>query len=723
MMPPTESSLHLKIEFSQASDPGRDPNKQVNEDACGYAETQFGHLCVLCDGMGGHYGGSEASRTAITTIFEVIEQTPATVDPRAVLRAAIEEAGRRVYRLGGPAENRVRPGSTVVAMILHDRGVDIAHVGDSRAYVIRANQIYPLTRDHSMVQGMLDAGMITEAQAIGHPDANKITRALGMRPEVEVEVRPEPMELYPGDVLILASDGLTDLVLNPDILGCTRQALASGSVDHACRMLVQLANHRGGHDNITVQMARVLEAGNRSLTIAQGPPGVAGGAGSGDTPRALGPHDTLAMTRPDEAAMSRRNPAMAPHASGHGPPAAAAPAAAAPAAAAPAAAAPAAAAPAAAAPAAAAPAAAASAVVAPWEPVSPTATDAPAGVRPTATDASAGADPAVAAAGPEVGDGTPALRPTAADGPPALRPTAAHDMVGLAPTAADNAPGMELTAADSAPLLAPTAADNAPLLAPTAPDNAPGLRPTATDAAPAPPPTVPGSPAPVPHVHAPNAPAVVSPIPLSVPSALAPPSISHGAMPPPGAHGAQPPPDARGTLPSPGAPPPPGAHGALPPTGAPAALPHPGAAPGALPHPGAAPAALPHPGAAPAALPHPGTAPAALPHPAVQDAAAAAAPFPGLRAAAPGGPPAGAPHPHLLAPAPPLPQGYAAAAPRIAPAHDPAPSFSGPVSTSAPLSVPTTVRTPRGITVIVIAGISATVALLLAILLWNVIAG
>ncbi|MGK4006009.1 protein phosphatase 2C domain-containing protein [Sorangium sp. So ce1036] len=687
MMPPTESPLHLKIEFAQASDPGRDPNKQVNEDACGYAETQFGHLCVLCDGMGGHYGGSEASRTAITTIFEVIEQTPAAVDPRAVLRAAIEEAGRRVYRLGGPAENRVRPGSTVVAMILHDRGVDVAHVGDSRAYVIRANQIYPLTRDHSMVQGMLDAGMITEAQAIGHPDANKITRALGMRPEVEVEVRPEPMELYPGDVLILASDGLTDLVLNPDILGCTRQALASGSVDHACRMLVQLANHRGGHDNITVQMARVLEAGNRSLTIAQGPPGVAGGTGSGDTPRALGPHDTLAMTRPDEAATSRRNPATAPHAPGHGAPAAAAPAVAAPAAAAP-------------------------AVAAPWEPVSPTATDAPAGVRPTATDASAGADPAVTAAGPGTGDSTPALRPTAADGPPALRPTAADDMVGLAPTAPDNAP-----------LLAPTAADNAPLLASTAPDNAPGLRPTATDAAPAPPSTVPGSPAPVPHMHAPDAPAVVSPIPLSVPSALAPPPMSHGAMPPPGAHGAQPPPDARGTLPSPGARgalPPPGAcaHGALPSPGAP---PPPGAA-GALPHPGAAYGGPPHPGP-PCALPHPGAAPVALPHPPVQDAAAAAAPFPGLRAAAPGGPPAGAPPPHLLAPAPPLAQGYAAAAPRIAPAHDPAPSVSGPVSTSAPLSVPTTVRTPRGITVIVIAGISATIALLLAILLWNVIAG
>ena len=194
------AAVRVRIEFDQASDPGRDPNKQVNEDSCGYAETRLGHLCVLCDGMGGHYGGKEASRLAIATIFEVFEQAPWGMSPIDALKAAIEEAGRRVYRLGGPPENRTRPGSTVVAMVLHDRGVDVAHVGDSRAYVIRSNQIYPLTRDHSMVQGMIDAGLLTEAQAMGHPDANKITRALGMKPECEVEVRPEPMELFVGDV-------------------------------------------------------------------------------------------------------------------------------------------------------------------------------------------------------------------------------------------------------------------------------------------------------------------------------------------------------------------------------------------------------------------------------------------------------------------------------------------------------------------------------------------
>jgi PPM family protein phosphatase len=396
MMHPPASATRLRIEFAQASDPGRDPNKQINEDSCGYAETRFGHLCVLCDGMGGHYGGKEASRAAISTIFEIIEQMPPNVAPAAALKAAIEEAGRRVYRLGGAPENRTRPGSTVVAMVLHDRGVDVAHVGDSRAYVIRANQIYPLTRDHSMVQGMLDAGMLTEAQAIGHPDANKITRALGMKPEVEVEVRPEPMELYPGDVLLMSSDGLTDLVLSADILGCTRQALASGPVEHACKMLVQLANDRGGHDNITIQMVRVTEVGARPLTIAQAPPGTSSTTGNGGPPSVGRPPETIGMTRSEEASLSQRSPGYAPPV--HGSSAHAGPA------------------PAPQAPGLAPAPPQAPGPTAPWGTVPPTATDAaPAAVSPTATDAA------------------PAVSPTAADMPAGACPTAADPTAGFNP--------------------------------------------------------------------------------------------------------------------------------------------------------------------------------------------------------------------------------------------------------------------------------------------------
>jgi len=278
--------LELKLEVAQHSDPGRDPNKQVNEDSCGHSQTKVGHLVVLCDGMGGHYGGQEASRRAITTIFDQIDRAPDGMSPALALKQAIEVAARRVYELGGPPENKIRPGSTVVAMLLHDGGVDVAHVGDSRAYVIRSQQIYPLTRDHSMVQAMIDAGFLTEEQAIGHPDANKITRALGMKPDVEVDVRPEPMELFAGDVLLTASDGLTDLALPKDILGATRQALASGGLEHACKELVRMANDRGGHDNITVQLARIVSTGQKRTNPGASPT-MAEGGGAQAHPGAL----------------------------------------------------------------------------------------------------------------------------------------------------------------------------------------------------------------------------------------------------------------------------------------------------------------------------------------------------------------------------------------------------------------------------------------------------
>ena len=87
---PGPRSLALRADIAQASDPGRDPNKQVNEDSCGFSETRFGHLCVLCDGMGGHYGGQEASRRAVTTIFETIERMPDTMSPGQALKASID---------------------------------------------------------------------------------------------------------------------------------------------------------------------------------------------------------------------------------------------------------------------------------------------------------------------------------------------------------------------------------------------------------------------------------------------------------------------------------------------------------------------------------------------------------------------------------------------------------------------------------------------------------
>ncbi len=263
------------VEYAERSDPGRDPAKQVNEDVCVLRETRLGYLCIVCDGMGGHAAGREAAQLAAGTIIATFDQAPEGVPPALVLRAAIEEASRRVYSLQTDEVALGRPGSTVVAILMHSRGTEVAHVGDSRAYLVHEGQIYRLTRDHSVVQDMVDRGLLTPQQASQHPDSNRITRALGVAAEVEVEVMPQPVEHVAGDAFILCSDGLSDLVDDLEILAIVGTSPAA----QAAWKLVDLANARGGHDNVTVTILRArtsadwagwgTQAGGLGMTVAQ----------------------------------------------------------------------------------------------------------------------------------------------------------------------------------------------------------------------------------------------------------------------------------------------------------------------------------------------------------------------------------------------------------------------------------------------------------------------
>jgi hypothetical protein len=148
-----------------------------------------------------------------------------------------------------------RPGSTVVSVLLHARGTEVAHVGDSRAYLVQQGQVFRLTRDHSIVQELVDRGLLSAQQATHHPEANRITRALGMAADVEPEVRPQPVHHVAGDAFVLCTDGLCDLVLDHEILGVVGGEPAAQAVGK----LVDLANARGGHDNVTVAVMRARE--------------------------------------------------------------------------------------------------------------------------------------------------------------------------------------------------------------------------------------------------------------------------------------------------------------------------------------------------------------------------------------------------------------------------------------------------------------------------------
>ena len=244
------------VEYAERTDPGRDPDKQVNEDACGHRETRFGHLCVVCDGMGGHAGGREAAELG------------AGDDLRGVRAGARRRRRRREVLRDGASKRRAaachvmrtergrrsgRPGSTVVAVLVHARGTEVAHVGDSRAYLVHEGQIFRLTRDHSMVQEMVDRGLLTPQQAAHHPDANRITRALGMAAEVEVERAPAAAcTTSRATRSCCARTGCSDLVEDAEILAI----VGSEPPAQAVGKLVDLANARGGHDNITVVVLR-----------------------------------------------------------------------------------------------------------------------------------------------------------------------------------------------------------------------------------------------------------------------------------------------------------------------------------------------------------------------------------------------------------------------------------------------------------------------------------
>lgn len=246
---------NARVEHVEATDPGRDPDKQVNEDSALVADTPLGMLAVVCDGMGGHDNGKEASQLAVNTIHARLMAPEPGASPADTLVAAIREANHRVFSLAGAKVQGGRPGSTVVAILVHPHGTEVAHVGDSRAYVLRAQVLTPLTRDHSKVQLLIDAGFLSPDKAESHPDAHQILRALGMAPEVEVERRAEPWEHQPGDRFLLCSDGLTDLVRNDEI----GRVLGTMALPALPTHLVDLANSRGGHDNITVVAVQALD--------------------------------------------------------------------------------------------------------------------------------------------------------------------------------------------------------------------------------------------------------------------------------------------------------------------------------------------------------------------------------------------------------------------------------------------------------------------------------
>lgn len=237
------------MKWSQITDIGR--VRAGNEDSM-CACPDIG-LYAVADGMGGHKAGEVASTTALEYLKENLQsrKLQETEDVAASLLRILDEANLRVYRLSTEYDQYRGMGTTVTAGIIMELKLIIAHIGDSRAYLLRGEEISQITDDHSLVGEMLRSGGITEEQALNHPQRNVLTRAMGTAPIVKFDLYN--VDLLPRDRVLFCTDGLFNH-LRPEEL---KEILQGQDLEQCLRILMDLALERGGLDNITMVLVEV----------------------------------------------------------------------------------------------------------------------------------------------------------------------------------------------------------------------------------------------------------------------------------------------------------------------------------------------------------------------------------------------------------------------------------------------------------------------------------
>lgn len=226
--------------------------RKNNEDNFGY-DSRYG-IFVVCDGMGGQAAGEVASKMAVDILLDYFRGAGGNGHNAQSLAGAIQLANRSIHEAGLGEMGRLGMGSTVVAALVRGHSLAIGHVGDSRIYLVRQGAIQQLTQDHSLVMEQVRLGYITQDQAEKSELQNVILRALGADTEVEADV--EDLVAMPGDKLLMTSDGLTRHVRDDEILKIMN---GSQRLEDACNNLIQAAKERGGDDNITCLLLRIVE--------------------------------------------------------------------------------------------------------------------------------------------------------------------------------------------------------------------------------------------------------------------------------------------------------------------------------------------------------------------------------------------------------------------------------------------------------------------------------
>jgi PPM family protein phosphatase len=248
-------------QFCTHTDPGL--ARDNNEDSATFdVPTQ---MAVLADGMGGYNAGEVASGMATAFIRSELSrwltQVGKTANAREVRRAleiCVDNANRSIFNAANSNPQYAGMGTTLVVGVYHDARLMLGHIGDSRCYRLRGDEFTQITKDHSLLQEQLDAGLITPEQAATSLNKNLVTRALGVEDSVLLEVNEHRVEA--GDVYMMCSDGLSDMV---DDAGIAQILLTSDTLDQKALALIAAANAAGGRDNITVLLMQAQEGSNK----------------------------------------------------------------------------------------------------------------------------------------------------------------------------------------------------------------------------------------------------------------------------------------------------------------------------------------------------------------------------------------------------------------------------------------------------------------------------
>ena len=245
----------MNFNFGFATDIGR--KRTQNQDSV-TVHPELG-LFVVADGMGGHRGGETASAMAVEIVPQVVRQAQkvASWNPRETVAHSIRVANNSIFDRAAHQAQLQGMGTTLITLLFKDNRLTIGHVGDSRCYFFRSGAVWQATRDHSLVQEKLRAGLITRPEVKTDRMKNVITRSVGFEPDVNVEVYE--MDVKPGDTFLICSDGLSGLMDDDCMLEVVqRKHFVEHDIQSAVKELIQTANQNGGDDNITTVMVEVI---------------------------------------------------------------------------------------------------------------------------------------------------------------------------------------------------------------------------------------------------------------------------------------------------------------------------------------------------------------------------------------------------------------------------------------------------------------------------------